>query len=79
MKEKTPFEKLVLGSKLTEFKSGSGVIFIEQNPLKVEIIRLALSKFGLSEKIIWDKKYDRPTHYLFSQKKFKNLRSNFEK
>ncbi len=79
MKEKTPFEKLVLGSKLTEFKSGSGVIFIEQNPLKVEIIRSALSKFGLSEKIIWDKKYDRPTHYLFSQKKIQKPQIEFRK
>ena len=60
-KEKTPFEKLVLGSKLTEFKPGSGIIFVEQNPSKVKIIRFVLSKFSLSEIIIGDKKTNQPT------------------
>ena len=78
-KERTPFEKLVLGSKLAEFKPGSGVIFVEQNPSKLKIIRFALSKFRLSEIIIADKETNKPTHYLFSQRKIKKPQIEFRK
>jgi len=61
----TPFEKFILSTNTEEFKLGSGVIFTEQNPSKVKIIRSILSKFVFSEKIIVDDKSQIPVHYLF--------------
>jgi hypothetical protein len=61
----TPFEKFILSSSISEFKLGSGVIFTEQNPSKVKIIRSILSKFIFSEKIIIDDTSKIPVHYLF--------------
>jgi hypothetical protein len=63
--EVTPFEKFILSSNTEEFKLGSGVIFTEQNPSKVKIIRSILSKFIFSEKIIVDDTSQIPVHYLF--------------
>jgi len=61
----TPFEKFIISTNTEEFKLGSGVIFTEQNPSKVKIIRSILSKFVFSEKIIVDNKSQIPVHYLF--------------
>ena len=61
----TPFEKFILSSSISEFKLGSGVIFTEQNPSKVKIIRSILSKFIFSEKTIIDDTSKIPVHYLF--------------
>ena len=61
----TPFEKFILSTNTEEFKLGSGVIFTEQNPSKVKIIRSILSKFVFSEKIIVDDMSKIPVHYLF--------------
>jgi hypothetical protein len=65
MGEVTPFEKFILSTNTEEAKLGSGVIFIEQNPSKVKIIRSILSKFIFSEKIIVDDTSKTPVHYLF--------------
>ena len=61
----TPFKKFILSTNTEEFKLGSGVIFTEQNPSKVKIIRSILSKFISSEKIIVDDTSQIPVHYLF--------------
>ena len=61
----TPFDKFILSTNAIEFKHGSGVIFTEQNPSKVKIIRSILSKFILSEKIVIDDTSQTPIHYLF--------------
>ena len=61
----TPFEKFILSTNTEEFKLGSGVIFTEQNPSKVKIIRSILSNFIFSEKIVVDETSKIPVHSLF--------------
>jgi hypothetical protein len=75
----TPFEKFILSSNISEFKNGSGVIFIGQNPSKIKIIQSMLPKFGLSEKIIIDSKSKIPVHYLFSHNKIIKPQFEFRK
>lgn len=74
-----PVEALILGSKLPEFMPGSGMLFIEQNPSKIKIIRSILSKFGLSQKIIWNPKSNEPTYYLSLQKNISKPQIEFRK
>ena len=74
-----PFEKFILSSNIPEFKHGSGVIFIGQNPSKIKIIQPMLPKFGLSEKIIINNKSKNPVHYLFSQNKIIKPQFEFRK
>jgi hypothetical protein len=75
----TPFEKFILSSNISEFKHGSGVIFIGQNTSKIKLIQSMLPKLGLSEKIIIDNKSKVPVHYLFSQNKIIKPQFEFRK
>ena len=43
---KDAIRKLQMGTKLFEFRPDFGLVFIEQNPSKIKLIRAILSKFG---------------------------------
>ena len=76
---KDAIRKLQMGTKLFEFRPDFGLVFIEQNPSKIKLIRSILSKFGLSEQIILDTKSNNQIHYLSLKKKIHKPQIEFRK